>query len=260
MPWRWLSANRLMLRSKASLRVGVLLTLAAFTGIAFAIFGLYSFWESYQSLYLVSRNKSADYVDLQRPPDSSILSNGDLIFRRGRSAISDLVVQTDPDAAFSHVGLVWRQDSHVRVIHVSVGEENGAPDVVRVDPIDRFLSSDRAAVYAIYRLRSDPQRHGEIAVRAALHFLAERVPFDFDLNLNDPSRLYCTELVWRAYLESGIEIAVGSLETINVLGMKRSYLSIGQILRNPELTLVVGILPTNTTQSAVQHSANADER
>jgi len=52
-----------------------------------------------------------------------------------------------------------------------------------------------------------PDSVAETATRYALQKVAERVEFDGDYLLSDTTRLYCTELVWQAYLHQGIDLS-----------------------------------------------------
>ena len=166
------------------------------------------------------------------------LESGDLIFRRGSSALSRLVLETDRETTFSHVGLVWKSGTDTRVIHVSVSEDPHEPDVVRVDPIARFLAPDRATAYAVYRYESSSGHAAEEAIGAALRYLARRVPFDAAFDVETPERLYCAEFVWRAYLEAGIDLVGSEFKTISFLGTHRAYITLGQLLASPGLSLV----------------------
>jgi hypothetical protein len=188
------------------------------------------------------------------PVDVERLASGDLIFRRGRSLVSGIVLEVDRGSFFSHAGLVWKTPAGAWVIHVSVAEVPGAPDVVRIDPVTFFLSEDRAAAYAVLRHRGASQAQLAAVVQAARRFAARAVPFDGALDLATSDRLYCTELVWRAYREAGLDLAPQGFTSVSFLGIRRDYLTLSQLLANPDLE-VVAAYPDRAGTGSVSCSA-----
>lgn len=127
---------------------------------------------------------------------------GDVIFVEGTSFRSSVVRLLELGRTdYSHVGLILLQDGTPFVIHAD-------PKRGRVikERWDEFLSPDRANEAAVFRVigRSD-----SIAFRAsqiAKQYLSNAVLFDDEFDLNTDKKLYCTELVWRAYLSVGIDL------------------------------------------------------
>jgi uncharacterized protein YycO len=46
----------------------------------------------------------------------------------------------------------------------------------------------------------------EKAAQYAKEFLEKEVLFDHDYNLNDSTKMYCSEMIWRAYMRAGRDI------------------------------------------------------
>jgi hypothetical protein len=180
-------------------------------------------------------------------PDGTIPREGDLLFRRGTSPASRLVLELERSSGYSHVGILTAADGDFAVLHVSVGEEEPAPDRVRQDPLPAFLAPDRAAAWALLRLREGADRAGPLAVAAARRYLEARTAFDPALDLEDDRRLYCTELVWRAYREAGVDLAPGPLETFPIVGGGRGVLSVGRLADSPLLHVVASSPSTPRT-------------
>ncbi len=135
---------------------------------------------------------------------------GDLVLRCGSGAESR-VVTTASQAPFSHIGIL-HYDSISKgwmVVHAVPGESaKGEPEFIKAEAIDKFYGSDRAISGAWLRVRCSD----EDASRAANYALdkeRQRVEFDNDYSLSDTTQLYCTELVWRAYGQQGIDISGG---------------------------------------------------
>lgn len=163
------------------------------------------------------------------------LLDGDLVFRRGRSMLSRAVIVMDPASTYSHVGIAIADPTGgISIIHASPPDAGG-PAGVRRDPLADFVATHQATAVAAYR------PHAPVAVRRAAAHEAARlhslsVPFDADFDLTSADRVYCTELVWRAYTAAGIDITAGRRTTVGLAGWRR-----------------VAILPTTLTGSPLLH-------
>ncbi|WP_294261734.1 YiiX/YebB-like N1pC/P60 family cysteine hydrolase [Propionivibrio sp.] len=137
------------------------------------------------------------------------LNDGDIIFRRGKSAVSEAVLSIDPNPIFSHVGIVVFDGTNPMVVHAVPAETEGERNAVKVEPVNRFIALDRASAIAVYRLR-ESNDHPSISHAAALEALRlarANTPFDTAYDLDTPDKLYCTELVWRAFRKAGMDLA-----------------------------------------------------
>jgi hypothetical protein len=138
------------------------------------------------------------------------LRSGDIIFRRGSSAESQAVMTVDVGSSFSHVGIISQENGATLVIHVTPGE--GVADVTKIEPIQEYLRSDRALAATAYRVVTDDPSQTEAAVQIAKDYAERRTPFDNAFDLTSDDALYCTELVWRAYKNAGIDLVDGHFE------------------------------------------------
>lgn len=160
--------------------------------------------------------------------DQNLFQSGDLLFRRGDSMLSHAVLQADQQSEYSHVGIVSIEDGKVWVIH-SVPQEDDRPgNGVRADQLGDFLSPSEAVQAAVFR--SADQRAAIVATRAALDFARKRLPFDGAFDLTTADRVYCTELVWRAYLKAGIDLRPP--------GSTARYLYPSDLVRSPRMQLI----------------------
>lgn len=142
-------------------------------------------------------------------PADICLRNGDLAFRLGNSIESTAVVTADRSASFSHVGIVVFANNKWQIVHAVPGEaEKGAQDTMKMDTIPLFFRSDRARRCAIYRLPV-PDSIAEKAARHAIAFYKRRLLFDSAFQLEDTTKMYCTELVYHAYMRTGTDISGG---------------------------------------------------
>ena len=126
----------------------------------------------------------------------------DLVFRLGRSIESSIVAA---DGNYSHIGVVIRCDSALRVAHIEPSREG--MEQTKYEPLEEFFRSDRAAAGCVMRLEGLDSLQRE---RIEDYLLSCRnISFDHDYMLSDPSQMYCTELVWRAFLAVDEDLSNG---------------------------------------------------
>jgi len=132
-----------------------------------------------------------------RTGDVILRASADLVGRRIRAA-------SGGGAVYSHVGLVVERAGGPAVIDVSPF----GGGTVEFSDVGAFTTAGETTDLLILRPRGsfDPaglEREAERLARTA-------VPFDYDLDLQDPAELYCAELVRNLLAEAGLE--VGGLE------------------------------------------------
>lgn len=150
------------------------------------------------------RNKARD--DASIFPPAVTLQEGDIVFRRGTGLTAQAVLYADEEGLFSHVGIVAKQRGQWMVVHAVPDEPDfpGDIDRVKAEGIDKFYAMSRAAAGKVLRYAD-----AEVARRAAgkaLRMLADSIPFDHAYNSADSSKLYCCELVERAYIQAGASL------------------------------------------------------
>lgn len=170
--------------------------------------------------------------------DKSILKDGDIIFRRGTSFVSNMVLMVDESSPYSHTGIVRISNDSVFVIHSVPAETFSEKDVVKMEPLNCFLIRDRATAIAVCRLEKDDTATATNAARIALDYAKINTPFDSDFNLEDDSELYCTELVWKCYMQSGINLTEDVVENIKIPLKKGPIILPGTLLKSKNLKLI----------------------
>lgn len=138
---------------------------------------------------------------------------GDIVFRKGNSFSSRIILSADQDGLYSHVGIVVLHHGEFRIVHALPGADGGDTDGVIAESIDQFFATNRCSSGAIYRYIGDTLV-SEIASRRAIAYLNRALSFDHGYDLEDSTKLYCTELVYKAYLFGGIDITEGQRTTI----------------------------------------------
>lgn len=176
---------------------------------------------------------SAKATSRYKSPVLPALKDGDIIFRKGRSLVSAVVMMNDPSTAYSHVGIVVIIDGEPFVVHSVPGEpdENG-DEKVRCDKTTDFISHDKASRYAVYRLCSDSAGLSARASSKAMEYYHEKLAFDKAFDIKSDDRLYCTELVWKAYLSSGINLTGSHFRQLSMNFLADSLILPGQLLNS----------------------------
>jgi len=136
---------------------------------------------------------------------SIVFQDGDLVFRRGRSVESFAIYLADRDHDFSHIGMVVMDHAKPFVIHAIPGEPGERTSMVVNEPVQSFLNEKKASHWAVYRSRF-PEKKAHLAASKAKDFYNRRLVFDDNYDLKTDSRLYCSELVLKAYQTIGLDL------------------------------------------------------
>jgi hypothetical protein len=129
----------------------------------------------------------------QTSPAPALLHNGDLIVQTESSSQSAAIREAQCGHPATHVGIIVTSGDDAFVLE-AVGP-------VKLTRLDAFVA--RGARFAIYR---DPRL--DEAGRAAVVAAARRdlgKPYD-PFFTDDEERIYCSELVWRAWRAAGLDI------------------------------------------------------
>lgn len=126
--------------------------------------------------------------------------SGDMIFRTGTETVSNIVIAAD-QGIYSHVGMLVLVDGAWKVIHATPEEIPGRGNKVVLDALDFFISSERALQYRIFRVESTNEQQ-----QKAVEWVERQLGQPF--TLLDPNGVYCTTLVWKAWLHAGVDLKV----------------------------------------------------
>lgn len=150
-------------------------------------------------------------------PHGVKLSEGDILFRRGTGMLSHTVIAAD-GGRYSHVGIVVDSSGVMMVVHAVPGEPDfpGDPDRVKMEAVDKFYSSINASVGEV--MRHNDAKAAALAAREALRLYRIGILFDHDYDARDTTKLYCSELIERAYMHSGVSLSEGRCHDFSVPG------------------------------------------
>lgn len=175
------------------------------------------------------------------PFDIEIIRNGDLVFRQGRGIFSEMFKNIgETDSQFSHVGIVYTDGNDIFVIHTEANELTGV-GFAKKEKLSDFISNRNSVTYDFYRIDDFQSARIQSVLEAALKYVNDKIPFDTDFNLRDNDRLYCTELVYKAYKSAGINL-VGKPSIIQIPSLsglnKFEAIPIGQLLNSKSIKLI----------------------
>jgi hypothetical protein len=157
------------------------------------------------------------------------LQDGDIILRMTEGTWSMMFREFSPiDKRFSHCGIVRIRDDEITVIN-ALGSLSIPSLGVEETRLDRFIPV--ASAVGIYRVRD---ADGSVISDTAMLYMGR--PFDFDFDMEDDSKVYCTELIYLALKPVKPE---NILPTIFVDEVKRQAIPIDSISNNPYIDEIV---------------------
>ena len=186
---------------------------------------------------MVTSCSRGDETPLNVPLDQ--LKNGDLALRCGTSIESHIVVGVNGEnGPYSHIGIVVEKDGQWFVAHAVPGENRrGEPEYLKLDSIQVYYGRDRAKLGCIMRVTDDSTACRQ-ATDYALWAVGAKKVFDNSYDWEDTTQLYCTEMVQRAYLHAGIDLAEDRHTDVVAALMPGTYVFPCDIVANRSLRLV----------------------
>jgi hypothetical protein len=132
------------------------------------------------------------------------LQDGDIICRLGDRLWSTYFKDISPiDKRFSHLGIIRIVDGALTVINAE-GRAIEGKDHVNETPLEEFLTIAKAV--GIYRLHDC---EGKAVSSGAMEYIG--YPFDWNFDLHDENKLYCTELLYVVMKKIAPEIQLQTL-------------------------------------------------
>ena len=142
------------------------------------------------------------------------LQNGDLVFRKGRSVESQIVLFSDQESDYSHVGIIYMIENKAYVIHTVPDESESNVDYIKMEKIEEFFNPKKASKGSVLRTKEKYISFATLAAQKAKWFYDSKIIFDDAYDLKTEDKLYCTELVWKAYQENGVDLVQGKYDQL----------------------------------------------
>lgn len=147
------------------------------------------------------------------------IKNGDLVLRCGRSIESFTVYTADNNSEFSHIGIISIENNMSYVIHAVPCNDN----LIKKEKLTDFISPKFASTYAIYRTNFNTSILKKVVNQAQL-FRIKKYTFDTNYDLKTNTKLYCTELVLKAFQNTGIQLNIKPSEFNYIVGKQEIIL------------------------------------
>jgi hypothetical protein len=174
-----------------------------------------------------------DHEEPSKTPSASIhgvtIHSGDILVSRGGAPTSALIARgNDYPGNFSHVALVHVDEKTKQVSLVEAHIECG----VKIATLDEYLRDKKLRVMVL-RLRADlpqiiidPMLPHKAATLALNESLEHHIPYDFEMNFQDNTKLFCSEVASAPYQKLGIKLWMG-ISSISSPGIVRWLTSFG---------------------------------
>ena len=174
-----------------------------FIFLYFGIF-LFTLWGAFQLCFWIDTQEEKKqvikdtYLERLSPSQEKLLQEGDIILRRGYGFFSDIIAQRLNDDTFdvTHSGILYRKNNQWWVIH-SLSSDVSPIDGMQEQPLGTFLKYSTPKKILIVRPKHITPTEGKEVVKKALYYLHQKIPFDHIGTIDDPSALYCSELIYQ---------------------------------------------------------------
>jgi len=141
------------------------------------------------------------------------LHNGDLILRCGRSTESFAVYLAETNSEFTHIGIISIENDIPYVIHAVPSKTN----LIQKEKLSTFLNSKNASKFAVYRSDFN-EVYLDKVVKTANSYYLNKYEFDTKYDLTTNTKLYCTELVLKAFNNYGAILNVKPKQLNYIIG------------------------------------------
>lgn len=165
------------------------------------------------------------------PMRLGLLQDGDLVFRRTEGGPGRAIQQFDPDAEFTHVGILIWLDGSPWVVHAQPSSPHLPEGRTLSEPLESYLTVASISGAGFARVETATEQIRAAAAQTAWRYNIRRIPFDDALDLDTADRLYCTEMVWKAYLEQGVDLTQGTYDQVSIPFARDSYIFPSRLLR-----------------------------
>jgi hypothetical protein len=153
------------------------------------------------------------------------LKRGDLVLRKGKDAISQILADLNPkERRYSHCGMVEIINNKLFVYNINPESKFAIQDdTIRLEPIDSFLSAKINEEIGAYRFNLT-EKEIDSTYKIFKQFQSKKARFDMKFNMADDDHLYCSELIVKS-----IEKATNNktnfprvfMDSVKVIGVRR---------------------------------------
>lgn len=157
------------------------------------------------------------------------LHSGDILVSRGGAATSALIARgNDFPGNFSHIALLY-VDPHTRQAGIV---ESHIERGVTVSSFDDYIRDKKLRIMVLRlhsdlpQLKQDPMLPHKAAEMAFKNATEKHIPYDFEMNYKDPSKLFCSEVASSVYVVHGVKLWMG-ISHLSSVGLRKWLAALG---------------------------------
>lgn len=160
----------------------------------FLIYKVFFFLDAREEKNQVKKNVEKTRLE---SVDFDQLEEGDFILRRGYGFFSDMIAQHLNTKEFdvTHSGILTKKGNEWYVIH-SLSSDVSDVDGMQIQKLSLFLKYSQPHKILITRLKNVSLQQRKLIPVEGLKLLELKVPFDHQGDIEDDSKMYCTEMIW----------------------------------------------------------------
>jgi uncharacterized protein YycO len=135
--------------------------------------------------------------------DKDKIEDFDIILSKGESVQSKLIGLLNLSTEdYSHIGIMIKENDKVFVLHSTPDgtKKNG----IRFDDLQTFIDLSSVSDYIVLRFQDISSDFCQKLKKEFGRYKTIQAPFDFDFNNFENKKIYCSELVWLIYINSGL--------------------------------------------------------
>ena len=172
--------------------------------LLFVSYKAFFYFDKKEEQFQVSKNKSN--IRLTRS-DINKLQEGDIILRRGYGYFSDMIADHLNTKGFdvTHAGILTKKNNHWFVIH-SLSSDVSEIDGMQIQKLTDFLKYSQPNKIIVSRFKKATENQRKEIATEAQKLLDLKIPFDHKGDIEDASKMYCTEMIWYI-LENQLQLA-----------------------------------------------------
>lgn len=155
--------------------------------------------------------------------------SGDLLVSRGGAPTSALIARgNDYPGNFSHIAMLHVDDATSKITIIESHIEKGAI----LASLDEYLKGTMLRIMVLRpradlpALVADPSLPHRVATRAMEEVRSRHIPYDFELDYQDPDKQFCAEVASSFYADFGVELWEG-LTSMSSQGVTRWLAALG---------------------------------
>lgn len=131
-----------------------------------------------------------------------LLQEGDIVLRHGYGMVSNMISATlKEDIELSHCAIIIKDSTDkFKVVH-SVSQSVSDYDGVQIQDLNLFINDSKPNSVVVVRYKNLSPEQQLLIRKKSLEFLKQQIPFDHSFDISDSTEFYCTELIWRIFLD-----------------------------------------------------------